>query len=197
MQRIPFKHNTLLRQVTGNIDIFFLSQNFCLIKNGGKEFFKIEPFEFEKFDFNEFFNPIFEKTKLLAEEKNIEISCASPQENVFVEGDSLHLRRLFFNIIHNAIKFTPSGRKISLAVSVENSHLKVVITDEGPGIPAEYLPQLFTRFFQVPGRDEDPQKGSGLGLNIAQSVAKAHQGTIEVQSQLNKGSVFTVTLPLA
>ena len=153
--------------------------------------------KFEKFDFNEFLNPIFEKTKLLAAKKNVEISCVFPKEDVLLEGDSLHLRRLFFNIIHNAVKFTPPGKKISLKAFTENSSLKVAITDEGPGIPAEYLPQLFTRFFQVPGRDEDPQKGSGLGLNIAQSVAKAHQGTIEVQSQLNKGSVFTVTLPLA
>lgn len=153
--------------------------------------------KFEKFDFNEFFNPIFEKTKLLAEEKNIKIFCVFPKENVVLEGDSLHLRRLFFNIIHNAIKFTPSDRKILLKAFIENSRLKVAITDEGPGIPEEYLSQIFTRFFQIPGRDEDPQKGSGLGLSIAQSVAKAHQGTIEVQSQLNGGSVFTVTLPLA
>lgn len=153
--------------------------------------------KFERFDFNEFFNPIFEKTKLLTGEKNIEISCVFPKENVFLEGDSLHLRRLFFNIIHNAIKFTPQGRKISLKSFVANNSLKVVIADEGPGIPEEYFPQIFTRFFQIPGHDEDPRMGSGLGLSIAQSVAKAHQGAIEVQSQLNKGSVFTVTLPTA
>ena len=153
--------------------------------------------KFERFDFKEFFTPIFDKTKILAEEKNIEISCSFPKESVVLEGDSLHFRRLFFNIIHNAIKFTPSGKKISLKAFIENNSLKVAIADEGPGIPEEYLPQLFTRFFQVPGRDEDLQKGSGLGLSIAQSVAKAHQGTIEVQSQLNRGSVFTATLPLA
>lgn len=153
--------------------------------------------KFEKFYFNEFFNPVFEKIKLLAGEKNIEISCVLPKENVFLEGDSLHLRRLFFNIIHNAIKFTPSGKKISLKAFVENNSLKVIIADEGPGIPEEYLSRIFTRFFQVPGREEDHQKGSGLGLSIAQSVAKAHQGTIKAQSQPGRGSVFTVTLPIA
>lgn len=153
--------------------------------------------KFEKFDFNEFFNPVFEKTKLLAGEKNIEISCVLPKENVYLEGDALHLRRLFLNIIHNAIKFTPSGKKISLKAFTENDNLKVAIADEGPGIPEEYLSQIFTRFFQVPGRDENHQKGSGLGLSIAQSVAKAHQGTIKAQSRPNKGAVFTVTLPIA
>lgn len=151
--------------------------------------------KFERFDFKEFFNAIFDKTKLLAEEKNIEVSCALPKEDIVLEGDALHLRRLFFNIIHNAIKFTPSGKKIFLKVLKEDSALKVTIADEGIGIPEEYLPVIFDRFFQAPGPDEDLQKGSGLGLNIAQSVARAHQGTIEVQSQVNKGSIFTVTLP--
>ncbi len=153
--------------------------------------------KFERIDFKEFFNPIFDKTKLLAEEKNIEVTCSLPKEKIVVEGDSLHLRRLFFNIIHNAIKFTPSGKKIALKVFKEDGAIKVSIADEGIGIPAEYHATIFDRFFQVPGRDEDLQKGSGLGLNIAQSVAKAHQGKIEVQSRINKGAVFTVTLPLA
>lgn len=152
---------------------------------------------FERFDFEEFFTPIFDKTKLLAEEKDITISCVMPQEAVVLNGDPLHLRRLFFNIIHNAIKFTPPGGKVSLAAMAGHDHLRISIADEGPGIPEEYLPCLFTRFFQVPNREQDSQKGSGLGLSIAQSVAKAHQGVIEVQSCLNKGSVFTVSLPLS
>jgi len=153
--------------------------------------------KFEKFDFKEFFNAIVDKTKLIAEEKNINVSCLLPKEDIALEGDPLHLRRLFFNIIHNAIKFTPSGKNISLKAVKEDGLLKVSIADEGVGIPPEHLPFIFDRFFQVPGRDEDPQKGTGLGLSIAQSVAKAHQGKIEAQSQLNKGSTFTVALPLA
>ncbi len=152
--------------------------------------------KFEKFNFQEFFNPILDKTKHLAEEKNIEVAGILPKEKIVIEGDSLHLRRLFFNIIHNAIKFTPSGKKISVKAFKEGNLLKVSIADEGIGIPEEYHVTIFERFFQVPGRDEDPQKGSGLGLNIAQSVAKAHQGKIEVQSQINKGSIFTITLPI-
>ncbi len=152
--------------------------------------------KFERIDFKEFFTPVFDKTKLLAEEKNIIVTCSLPKEKVFVEGDSLHLRRLFFNIIHNAVKFTPSGKKISLKVFKEDATIKVSIADEGVGIPAEYLSTIFDRFFQVPGRDEDLQKGSGLGLNIAQSIVKAHQGKIEVQSKINDGSVFIITLPI-
>jgi len=153
--------------------------------------------KFEKFDFKEFFNAIVDKTKLIAEEKNINVSCLLPKEDIALEGDPLHLRSLFFNIIHNAIKFTPPEKNISLKAFKEDGLLKVSIADEGVGIPQEHLPFIFDRFFQVPGRDEDPQKGTGLGLSIAQSVAKAHQGKIEAQSQLNKGSIFTVALPLA
>ncbi len=154
-------------------------------------------FKFDRFDFKEFFVPIIDKTKLLAEERNIEILCIMPQEPVTLNGDPVHLRRLFLNIIYNAIKFTPPGGRVSMVVKAERSRLKVSIADEGPGISEEYIPQLFTRFFQIPNREEDSQKGSGLGLSIAQSVAKAHQGIIEVQSCLHKGSVFTVSLPLS
>lgn len=153
--------------------------------------------KFERFDCIEFLKTIFEKTKLLAEEKNIEIVYVLPKEKIFLEGDSLHLRRLFLNIIHNAIKFTPDGKKITIQAGKEEQSLKVRITDQGPGIAEEYLALIFTRFFQIPQPDEDTQKGNGLGLNIAQAVAKAHRGSIQVHSQLNKGSVFTITLPLA
>ncbi|MCB9772213.1 MAG: HAMP domain-containing protein [Candidatus Omnitrophica bacterium] len=159
--------------------------------------YRPEFLRFERFDFKEFFNPILDKAKLLAEERNIEVICAFPKDEIFIEGDSLHLRRLFFNIIHNAIKFTPTAQKISIKIFKEGSALKISISDKGVGIPEEYLSSIFDRFFQVPMRDENPLKGSGLGLNIAQSVAKAHQGKIEVQSQIHQGSIFIVTLPLA
>ncbi|MGE0267042.1 MAG: ATP-binding protein [Candidatus Omnitrophota bacterium] len=153
--------------------------------------------KFERFDGKEFLKTIFDKTKILAEEKNIEITYILPKENIFLKGDSLHLRRLFLNIIHNAIKFTPDGKKITIhAVRTEDS-LKVSVADQGPGMAEEYLSLIFTRFFQIPSRDEDAQKGNGLGLNIAQAVAKAHRGSIQVESQLNKGSTFTIVLPLA
>jgi len=153
--------------------------------------------KFQQFDFKEFFNTIFDKTKVLAEENRVEVYCNLPKQEIVFEGDPVHLRRLFFNIIHNAIKFTPPGKKVSLEVLKENNTLKINVSDEGSGIPEEYLPKIFDRFFQIPGWEEDPRKGSGLGLSIAQSVAKAHQGKIEVQSQVNTGTTFIVTLPLS
>ena len=151
---------------------------------------------FQEFDFKEFLTISYEQIKLLADEKSINISCVLPKENIIFNGDSLHLRRLFFNIIHNAIKFTPAGKQITIRAVKENNSLKVSISDEGPGIPEEYISKIFDKFFQVPHKNHDLQKGSGLGLNIAQSIAKSHQGKIEVTSQLNKGTVFLVILPL-
>jgi heavy metal sensor kinase len=152
--------------------------------------------KFQQFDFKEFLSVIFEQTRLLAEEHHVEISCDLPKEDIAFEGDALHLRRLFFNIINNAIKFTPADKRVLLTAQKEKNILKVSVADEGPGIPEEYLSKIFDKFFQVPSEEEGFKKGSGLGLNIAQSVAKAHQGKIEVQSQLGKGTVFTVFLPL-
>ena len=99
------------------------------------------------------------------------------------------------NLISNAIKFTPEGGRVLLSAHRREEHLAIKISDTGYGIPKEDLPKLFNRFFRVqrPGKEI---KGTGLGLAIVSKIVTGHGGRIEVESELDKGTTFTVLLPL-
>ena len=150
-----------------------------------------EVFKFEQFDFVEFFNEIIEQNRLLAANKGIGIRMNLQEITppAMIMGDRLHLRRLFFNIISNAIKFTPEGGCIDLRIEQQKGKIISVITDAGPGISPENLEKIFEEFTNA-----DPSS-SGLGLNIAYTIAKLHQGDIEVESQKGRGTTFRVILP--
>src|ERR1700682_1776588 len=103
------------------------------------------------------------------------------------------MERLITNLLSNGIKYTPAGG--SVHVSIENGGDKVwmVVEDNGVGIAADNLPHIFDRFYRVPSAD--PEKGLGLGLSFVAWIVKAHGGTIDVRSEIQKGTRFTVTLP--
>ena len=100
-----------------------------------------------------------------------------------------------FNI-GNAIKYTKGGQ-ISVACEVEQEWVVISVSDQGEGIPPEYLDKVFERFFQVDGASTRRVGGSGLGLSIARGIVEAHNGKIWVESTVGQGSTFRFTLPLA
>jgi len=152
--------------------------------------------KFEKLNLNEFLLEIFEHSKILSSEKQIRVMYDLPQGQLFIHGDKVHLRRLFLNLVFNAIKFTPSGGIIRILIKNDERSVYVGIQDTGMGIAPEHLNRIFDKFFHIDTGEKTSETGSGLGLSIAQSIAKAHQGKISVKSILNKGSIFTVILPL-
>ena len=109
--------------------------------------------------------------------------------------DSDRIMQVLTNLISNAIKFTREGGRVLLSVQRREEHLAIKISDTGYGIPKEDLPKLFNRFFRVqrPGKEI---KGTGLGLAIVSKIVTGHGGRIEVESELDKGTTFTVLLPL-
>lgn len=159
--------------------------------------YRPEVFKFGRFDLIEFLWEIYEQSKILASQKEIEVSINMPPEPMHINADRLHLRRLFFNLIDNAIKFTPKYGRIDFTVKSENKKAIASISDTGIGIAKEDLPKIFDRFFHVDRTDQGIKSSTGLGLSIAQSIAKIHHGHIEVKSKLGEGAVFTVTLPLS
>jgi heavy metal sensor kinase len=158
--------------------------------------YRTEAFKFERLDLVDFLTEIYEQSKILALEKNISISLDAPFKSLMIEADRLHLRRLFLNLLDNAIKFTPKGGQINIAVQGQEHLVSVAISDTGVGIAKEDLPKIFDRFFHI-DRTDEASSVNGLGLSIVQSIAKIHRGTVEVSSQLVKGSTFTVKLPLS
>jgi len=150
----------------------------------------------EVFECISFFADIQKRAQMLAAQKQINLTATIPQVSITLEGNQLHLSRLFFNLIQNAIKFTPPEGNINLTVYPENEVLKVSVSDTGIGISEEDLPKIFQRFFQK-GKSEGVSSDSiGLGLSIAKSIAKFHNGDIEVKSKSGEGSTFTVILPI-
>jgi signal transduction histidine kinase len=113
-----------------------------------------------------------------------------------VNGDPLQLKQLFRNLIGNAIKYSPPGGRIMLLAKVEKGNIKVDVQDTGFGIPAADLPFIFDRFYRVREGRNSEVEGNGLGLAIVKSIAEQHGGQVSVESQQDKGSCFTVILPL-
>ena len=150
----------------------------------------------EPFDFIKFFTELLQRVQMLASHKQINLSATIPKTSITVQGNKLHLSRLFMNIIQNAVKFTPSQGNITLTVHLEGRFVKVYISDTGPGISKDDLQKIFQRFFHKDKAKLRTGEGIGLGLSIAKSIAQFHNGHIEVKSKLGEGSTFTVSLPI-
>jgi signal transduction histidine kinase len=101
------------------------------------------------------------------------------------------------NLLANAITHTAPGGKIEVTARQEGKLIRVKVADNGEGIPAADLPYVFERFYRVDKSRSRNRGGSGLGLTIARRIVEAHQGIIEVQSELGKGSQFSFTVPVA
>ncbi|NTV29890.1 MAG: HAMP domain-containing protein [Candidatus Omnitrophica bacterium] len=153
-------------------------------------------FKKEPFDFGVFCREVFEQAKILGDEKGVAISFELAAGAIPVTGDRTHLRRLFYNLIHNAVKFTPAGGAVVVAAAVQDGRVMASVSDTGPGIPDQDLPRIFDRFFHKGSADSQEDPGSGLGLSIALAIARSHGGDIKAESRPGKGSIFTVTLPL-
>ncbi len=131
----------------------------------------------------------------LAEQKNITLNIDSCQETT-VMGDKMRLQQLLTNLIDNAVKFTPEGGSIRIRVEKNMDFARVKVIDTGMGIPKEEQEKIFKRFYRLDKSRSRETGGVGLGLSIAEWIVHAHHGKIEVNSELNQGSTFTVYLPL-
>ena len=118
----------------------------------------------------------------------------SPHEaSVLVEVDPLALERIVTNLVGNAVKFTPDGGRIVVATRRQRAATCIDVIDTGPGIPPESLSTIFERYTQT--EEGRVNRGTGLGLYIARTLAEAHGGTVHATSEMGRGSHFTVVLP--
>jgi heavy metal sensor kinase len=154
------------------------------------------PGEWLRFDLGELATSTAEQMALLAEDKQIRVTCESTA-GVLVDGDRARLKQVIVNLLDNAIKSTPAGGEVRLAVRREASHALLEVSDDGIGIPADALPHVFKRFYRVDGSRSREQGGAGLGLAIVKSICGAHGAQVEVVSTAGEGSTFRVRQPLA
>jgi signal transduction histidine kinase len=130
-----------------------------------------------------------------AETKGISFQAQLPS-GLWIKGNADQLSRLFSNLLENALKYTEAGGNITLSVNQGKGSTVVSVKDTGIGIPHEYLPFVFQRFWRSDQSRAQQQEGSGLGLAICEAIAQQHGGEIEVNSKVGVGTCFRVTLPL-
>ena len=151
---------------------------------------------FQPVNVSQLLEEVSEELSSLAAQKELAVNLDLGEESGFskVMGDRLELHRLFTNLIGNAIKFTDTG-SVSIRITpatASDEYITVEVADTGPGIPPEEQATLFERFRQ----GSHKSSGSGLGLYLSRRIVEAHQGTILMNSEVGKGSVFTVRLPI-
>ncbi|MDP2682100.1 MAG: ATP-binding protein [Deltaproteobacteria bacterium] len=137
----------------------------------------------------------FNQTLPLAKDKGIDMVMAK-KEGVVIMGDKIGIGQLLFNLIYNAIKYTPKDGRIEISLEQSDNWAIIKVIDTGMGIAEEDLPHIFDRFYRVDKARTTGAGGVGLGLSICKEIAEAHGGKIEVESEAGKGSVFKVYLPV-
>jgi signal transduction histidine kinase len=133
----------------------------------------------------------------MAAEKGVKVDCHFPDDLPKVTADRAKLRRVFVNLVSNAVKFTPKGGSVDIRGAREGKMIRVAVTDTGIGVPAEDIPRLFDKYEQASTRSPRSERGTGLGLYITRQLVELHGGRIEVESQVGKGSTFSFTIPVA
>jgi two-component system, OmpR family, phosphate regulon sensor histidine kinase PhoR len=152
-------------------------------------------FEKEPVDLYKTIEQVLQSMKLVLEKQKAQVSFEKKGDSFFIHGGSVHLTNVIYNLLDNALKYSDSEPLISISLDDQESNVILKVTDQGIGIPKEYVKKIFDKFFRVPAGDVHNVKGYGLGLSYVESVVKSHKGKIEVQSEPGKGSTFTIYLP--
>lgn len=114
-----------------------------------------------------------------------------------LDADAERVHQVLFNLVDNAVRFTPAGGEVTIAAHRHNGSIEISVADTGVGIPPEHLPRLFERFYRVDPARSRGDGGTGIGLAIARSVVEAHGGHIRAESEVGRGSLFAFDLPAA
>jgi heavy metal sensor kinase len=169
--------------------------------------------ELSKGDINltEMLSEVVAQMDMFARSKRLDLSASNNHHDIHIFGDALRIREMLINLIENGIKYTEEGGSVCISLQKEyppavkypsdrlekekESFIKIIVSDTGIGISKEDQEKIFDRFFRVDKARSREQGGSGLGLSICKWIVEAHQGEIQVESELGKGSSFTVKLP--
>lgn len=153
--------------------------------------------EKEWFDFNHLIGETIQSMQPLFDKKGAIIQFMNSDGIVNIFADKLHISSVVYNLLDNALKYSEANPIINIVLSTPlNNIVELSVTDNGIGIDSTFQKKIFEKFFRVPTGDTHNVKGYGLGLSYVSHIVKQHQGLIEVESVLGKGSTFTVRLPI-
>lgn len=145
---------------------------------------------------DELIEQVLSSMKLVFEKQGAKLQWKKAGDNFDVMGGSVHLMSVIYNLLDNALKYSPNNPDIRVELKRESGAIVLAVQDNGLGISTEYQKKIFEKFFRVPTGDVHNIKGYGLGLSYVHSVVKAHAGKIEVESKPGEGSKFILTFPV-
>jgi len=170
-----------------------LSQNLLFLTRGESGRVTLS---FANLDLVKFAVDVVKDLALASADRGLELTVETPKKPIYVFADSGRLQQVMHNLLENAMRYTEAGGKIVVRVEAAPGEALVSVFDTGVGIPEADLPYVFERFFRSKGSRATNPGGSGLGLSIVRWIVEAHKGKVTVESQLGKGSTFTVRLPV-
>ena len=131
-----------------------------------------------------------------AYDREIELSVSISETGVTMDFDETRLRQIITNLVENSLTNTPKGGTIHIDIQDRAEDMKISITDTGIGISKENLPRIFDQFYRADGSRSSTTGGAGLGLTIVKKLVEAHNGSIDVSSEVGRGTTFTISLPI-
>jgi signal transduction histidine kinase/CheY-like chemotaxis protein len=146
------------------------------------------------FDLGALVRRIAEEVQPTLQQHTLELRL--PEESIMIEGDELRLEQVLQNLISNAIKYSPDGGPVVVQAERQDEQAALSVSDQGMGIPADALPQLFQRFYRATNANDQHISGMGVGLFVVKEIVSLHGGMVDVVSSEGAGSTFTVYLPL-
>lgn len=157
-----------------------------------------EVFEFTRVDLGDLIQDCLVKEESVAEGRGItlkqnETSAAGP---MIIQGDPEAIQTMLGNLVENAIRYSPEGSEVLIACEKTGDEVRLTVSDNGPGIPSQYVDRIFERFYRVDRARSREMGGTGLGLAIVKHLTQIHGGRVQCESRLGEGSKFTITLPV-
>jgi len=146
---------------------------------------------------SEFIRDVCSDVAILCQEKGLGLKLNLSPEQLWIRGDQKSLRRLMYNILNNAIRYTDHDGTIGVALQKKQGVVAVSVSDTGIGISEDQLPFIFERFYRADKARSRSEGGSGLGLAICKHIVDSHGGRINVDSRLGRGSTFRIQFPIS
>jgi len=144
-----------------------------------------------------FLNRIVDMNNMLAQRKNIKIALHTDEDSIQIVVDPEKMEQVFNNLLSNAVKFSYPGSDIEVKLLKQDKKVQVRIADQGTGMKSEDVKQVFLPFTKISKKGTSGEKGTGLGLSIVKRIIDEHQGSVEVDSEKGKGTIFNIRIPLS
>jgi len=152
-------------------------------------------FKFKEFDVNNMINSVAANFEIRVKSRNGTLETNIMAKNTIIKGDEDHITNVVFNLLDNAMKYSKEIPEIKLTTENKNGSMVISVQDKGIGIAKEHCEHVFERFYRVPTGNIHNVKGFGLGLSYVKKIVDSHNGTIKVESELNKGTKFSIYFP--